>query len=109
MQNYINSHFVLCNWVVVMNDLDKTIAPRSHSSDADMETMPNKRVRKSAGKFQPGDLIMQRYKVLAELGHGGMGVVYKCFDEVTGIEAALKTLPFGQSHDQEAMAAVKEK
>ncbi|MBR4664070.1 MAG: hypothetical protein IKO93_09365, partial [Lentisphaeria bacterium] len=56
------------------DDPNKTIAPRHHADfdPADDKTMPGKRDRKPDGRFEPGDLIMGRYKVLAELGQGGM-------------------------------------
>ncbi|MBQ9776257.1 MAG: SUMF1/EgtB/PvdO family nonheme iron enzyme [Lentisphaeria bacterium] len=93
-----------------MDDLDKTIAPhREHiSSGADEVTMPGKRDRKPDGRFSVGDLIMNRYKVLAELGQGGMGVVYKCFDETAGIEVALKALPPELSHNTLEMEDIKD-
>ncbi|MBO5682143.1 MAG: serine/threonine protein kinase, partial [Lentisphaeria bacterium] len=78
-----------------MDERDKTMAPdREHAGgSADVVlTVPGSRVRKTEGRFSVGDLIMNRYKVLAELGRGGMGVVYRCFDEVSNIEVALKTL-----------------
>ena len=78
-----------------MEDLEKTQVGRRYQADEmqSQATMPGKRDRKPDGRFEPGDLIMGRYKVLAELGQGGMGVVYKCFDETAGIEIALKALP----------------
>ena len=93
-----------------MDDFDKTIAPRREhiSSGADDVTMPGKRDRKPDGRFSVGDLIMNRYKVLAELGQGGMGVVYKCFDETAGIEIALKALPPELSHNTLEMEDIKD-
>ena len=50
--------------------MDKTIPPqRAGANMPDMEkTMPGHHDRKTDGRFEPGDLIMGRYKVLAELG-----------------------------------------
>jgi len=92
------------------SDIDKTISPlngtfKQESSDV---TMPGKRNRKPDGRFEIGDMILNRYKVLSELGQGGMGVVYKCFDEIAGIEIALKALPPELSHNTTEMEDVKE-
>ena len=81
--------------VYKMDERDKTMAPdREHAGGgADVVlTDPGSCVRKTEGRFSVGDLIMNRYKVLAELGRGGMGVVYRCFDEVSNIEVVLKPL-----------------
>ena len=92
-----------------MEDFDKTIPPRRSAGDGmDDVTMPGKRDRKPDGRFSVGDLIMNRYKVLAELGQGGMGVVYKCFDETAGIEVALKALPPELSHNTLEMEDIKD-
>ena len=94
-----------------MAELDKTMAPdREHArGGADVVlTDPGSRVRKTEGRFSVGDLIMNRYKVLAELGQGGMGVVYKCFDDDAGIEVALKALPPELSHNTLEMEDIKE-
>ena len=72
------------------------------------KTMPGYRDRQTDGRFAIGDLIMGRYKVLAELGQGGMGVVYKCFDETAGIEVALKALPPELSHNSLEMEDIKD-
>ena len=89
--------------------MDRTIPPkRTPVPVGDDATMPGKRDRKPDGRFAVGDLIMSRYKVLAELGQGGMGVVYKCFDETAGIEVALKALPPELSHNTLEMEDIKE-
>ena len=56
------------------------------------KTMPGYRDRKTDGRFATGDLILGRYKVLAELGKGGMGIVYKCEDQTSHVCYAVKTL-----------------
>ncbi|MBR2000635.1 MAG: protein kinase, partial [Lentisphaeria bacterium] len=98
------------------DELDKTIPPqRSAGNDylrqmetEEAQTMAPRRERKMDGRFAVGDLIMGRYKVLAELGQGGMGVVYKCFDETAGIEVALKALPPELSHNSLEMDDIKD-
>ena len=97
-------------------DLDKTIPPRRPAGNdylrqmetEEAQTMPGHHDRKTDGRFAVGDLIMGRYKVLAELGQGGMGVVYKCFDETAGIEVALKALPPELSHNSLEMDDIKD-
>ncbi|MBR2428184.1 MAG: SUMF1/EgtB/PvdO family nonheme iron enzyme [Lentisphaeria bacterium] len=95
-----------------MDDSNKTIPPRrqhvSMHHVSDEATIPGQHDRRPDGRFQIGDLIMSRYKVLAELGQGGMGVVYKCFDETAGVEVALKALPPELSHNTQEMDDIKD-
>ena len=93
-----------------MNDIDRTIPPERATETLDYEelTLPGKRDRKPDGRFNVGELVMRRYKVLAELGQGGMGVVYKCFDETAGIEVALKALPPELSHNTLEMEDIRD-
>ena len=79
-----------------MADINKTIAPQRFGDD------------QKENRFAVGELILDRYKVLAELGQGGMGVVYKCFDEVSGIQIALKALPPELSHNSLEMEDIRD-
>jgi len=62
----------------------------------------------SAGHFRAGDEILGRYVVESELGQGGMGVVYLCFDKVGGVKVAVKGLPPEVSHNSDEMEAVRD-
>jgi hypothetical protein len=73
-------------------------------SVGDMPTMKAARSR----RFKTGEIILNRYRVLGELGQGGMGVVYRCLDQVGGIEVALKALPPELSHNSVEMEEVRE-
>ena len=63
---------------------------------------------KAVRRFANGDEILGRYVVESELGQGGMGVVYKCFDKIGGVEVAVKGLPPEVSHNFDEMEAVRE-
>lgn len=40
-----------------------------------------------------GEVLKSRYRVIAQLGAGGMGMVYQAVDELTNQLVAIKTLP----------------
>lgn len=54
-----------------------------------------------------GDEILGRYVVRAELGQGGMGVVYHCLDKTGGVDVAVKCLPTAVSRNSAEMEDVR--
>jgi serine/threonine protein kinase len=58
----------------------------------------------SGGRFTPGQIIAQRYRVVALAGRGGMGEVYRAEDLTLGQVVALKFLPETLSQDPAALA-----
>ena len=55
------------------------------------------------GRFPPGTLLNQRYRVVSIIGKGGMGEVYRANDLILGQPVALKFLPKEMAKDEQIL------
>jgi serine/threonine-protein kinase len=56
------------------------------------------------GRFAPGDVILDRYRIIGRLGKGGMGEVFRADDLRLGQPVALKFLPAALERDSMKLA-----
>lgn len=57
--------------------------------------------------FQAGDVVFKQFRIVCQLGRGGMGEVFRAIDEHAGEQVALKFLPGDRMANAEALSLLK--
>ena len=74
------------------NEAETRLASDSEIRPGSAETPVGRAAPGGRGPLAPGDAFGTRYRILKELGAGGMGVVYHAWDEELGVALALKVI-----------------
>ncbi len=73
------------------------------AEEAPTATIPPRKAQRGDTRFLPGTMLGGRYRIVAPLGRGGMGEVYRADDIKLGQTVALKFLPGSLDRDPERL------
>ncbi len=84
------------------------MSPSNPEQPTKIDGAPSAPARPGGPGLRIGDLVADRYRIVAELGAGGMGVVYRATDERLGQDIALKIVSEQWAADARSVDALLE-
>ena len=71
-------------------DQNEPLAPQPQETTWEAEEEEVQPVREIAGKWEPGQTLLDTYEVIGKLGEGGMGLVYRAHHKSWNMDLAVK-------------------
>lgn len=92
----------LTGWLFGSQQCQCFLNPSADQSLADNQDEQPSEVKIVEGSYSVGDLIGDRYEIIAHIGSGGMGEVYRVLDRATRSVYALKIIAAALANDKTA-------